>query len=138
MIVAKVDVQDDTIRRFVVRHYRYDPQRHERRHIVVDAFDSEVEFLACMESVRGDIEQRRSAGGPVDRQEHVVGVVYEPGDRRRAATGHLLRRMMEHGVDPRPWIDMFDLPSNIGFLSADGPPGPAMPRARRLGRRWLP
>ena len=122
MIVAKVDVQDDTIRRFVVRHYRYDPQRHERR----------------MESVRGDIEQRRSAGGPVDRQEHVVGVVYEPGDRRRAATGHLLRRMMEHGVDPRPWIDMFDLPSNIGFLSADGPPGPAMPRARRLGRRWLP
>jgi hypothetical protein len=42
--VAEVDPDDDSIRRFIVRHYRYDPDRHERRHVVVAAFDSEREF----------------------------------------------------------------------------------------------
>ncbi|GAB3077604.1 hypothetical protein [Pedococcus soli] len=115
--MARVDAEDDSIRRFVVRHYRYDPARHERRHVVVAAFDNEREFTALLESIRDDIEKRRAAGEPVDRNEHASGTVHEPGDRRRAATGHLIRRAMEHGVDPRPWINMDDVPSNIAFLS---------------------
>ena len=117
--MARVDASDDSIRRFVVSHYRYDPQRHERRHVVVDAFDDEAEFLQSMESIRRDIDERRAAGGHVDRNEHASGVVYEPGARRRAATGHLVRSMMAHGVDPRPWIDLDDLPSNVALFSAD-------------------
>ncbi len=118
--MAGVDVEDDSIRRFVVRHYRYDPMRHERRHVVVAAFDNEAEFLALLESIRDDIERRRAAGEPVGHNEHPSGSVYESGDRRRAATGHLIRKMMAHGVDPRPWIDPNDVPMNVGFLSADG------------------
>jgi hypothetical protein len=80
-------------------------------------------------------------GGAVGRNEHASGVVYEPGDRRRAAVGHLVRRMREHGVDPRPWIEVDELPSNIALL------GPTEPGRRRRGladgfrhviHRWLP
>ncbi|MFC8501745.1 hypothetical protein ACFUC1_05265 [Pedococcus sp. NPDC057267] len=136
--MARVDVEDDSIRRFVVRHYRYDPVRHERRHVVVAAFDNEAEFLASMESIRDDIERRRTAGELIDPNEHASGTVYEPGDRRRAATGHLIRRMMAHGVDPRPCIDMDDLPSNIVFLSADEGRGAWLRQLRRVIRGWPP
>ena len=135
--VARVDVEDDSIRRFVVRHYRFDPVRHERRHVMVAAFDNEAESLTLLESIRDDIERRRTAGDPVDRNEHASGTVYEPGDRRRAATGHLIRKMMAHGVDPRPWIDMNDLPSNIVFFSADEGRGARARQLRRATRRWL-
>lgn len=135
--MARVDVEDDSIRRFVVRHYRYDPVRHERRHVVVAVFDNEAEFLALLESIHDDIERRRTAGEPVDRNEHASGTVYEPGDRRRAATGHLIRKMMAHGVDPRPWIDMNDLPSNIAFFSADEGRGARLRQVRRIIRRRL-
>lgn len=118
--MGHVDVEDDSIRRFVVRHYRYDPERHERRHVVVGVFDNETEFSALMASIRDDIERRRRAGEPVGPNEHASGTVYEPGDRARAAVGHQVRRMIEHGVDPREWIDLRELPSNVALLTSDG------------------
>jgi hypothetical protein len=42
--MAQVDPADDSIKRFIVRHYRYDPERRERRHVVVAAFDNEPEY----------------------------------------------------------------------------------------------
>lgn len=72
-----------------------------------------------MTSIEADIQRRRLDGGPVGHNEHASGVVYEPGDRRRAAVGHVARRMMEHGVDPRPWIEASELPSNMALLGPD-------------------
>jgi hypothetical protein len=69
----------DSIERFIVRHYRYDPERRERRHVVVAAFDNEPEFRACMAGVQAEIRRRREAGEPVDPGEHVSGIVHEPG-----------------------------------------------------------
>jgi hypothetical protein len=40
-----VDPDDDETERYVVRLYAHDPQRHERRHQVVGAFDNKAEFL---------------------------------------------------------------------------------------------
>jgi len=57
--VARVDSGDDSIKRFIVRHYRDDTQRRERRHVVVAAFDNEPEFRACMGSVQEEIMARR-------------------------------------------------------------------------------
>lgn len=37
--MALVDSDDDTLDRFVVWHYGYDAVRHERRNVVVTAFD---------------------------------------------------------------------------------------------------
>jgi hypothetical protein len=111
--VARVDPEDDDVLRFVVRHYRYDPERRERRHVVVCAFDNEQDFLACIDDLRAEIERRRCRGEPVDPREHASGVVHEPGYRRRAANGHLAMRALRHGVAPGRWLDELELPSNV-------------------------
>lgn len=137
--MGKVDVDDDRILRFVVRHYRYDPARRERRHVVVAAFDNRREFSACLASVDAEIRKRRAAGEKVDAIEHASGIVREPGADRLAANGHMLRRAMEHGVDPSPSLDEMELPRNMALLSSgvDSRAG-WLSRARRLIRRWPP
>lgn len=119
--MARVDPADDTIERFIARHYRYDPLRRERRHVVVDAFDNEPEFLVCMERIRAEIERRRYSGEAVDPREHASGTVYEPGYLRRAANGHLLKRAIRHGA-VGSWIEDLELPSSISVVRATRPP----------------
>jgi hypothetical protein len=119
--VARVDPEDDDVLRFVVQHYRYDPERHERRHVVVAAFDNEQELLTGMDTVRAEIEGRKSRGELVDPREHASGAVLEPGYRRRAANGHLVMRAMRRGVRPGPWLDELELPSNVSVERAEGP-----------------
>jgi hypothetical protein len=118
--MARVDPEDDTIRRFIVRHFRYDPARRERRHVVVAVFDNELEFLACAERVRAEIGERRESGERVDPREHASGVVYEPGYLRRAANGHLLSRALRHGVTALR-LEELELPSNMSVLRAERP-----------------
>jgi hypothetical protein len=130
-VVARVDAADDTIRRFVVHHYRYDHDRHERRHVIVAAFDNKREFEACLRSITAGIERRRLNGEPVDRSEHASGVVHQPGHLRRTANGHLVRRMIEHGIDPQPWVSENELRSNMSIC---GYGMPARHRRRPLDR----
>ena len=120
--VARVDPDDDGIERFIVRHYRYDPKRRERRHVVVAAFDNEREFRSCMDSVRDEISARRDRGELVDPGEHASGVVHGPGYLRRAANGHLLSRAIRHGATGS-WIEELELPSNMSVARAEGPSG---------------
>ena len=119
-VVARVDPADDSIERFIVQHYRYDPQRRERRHVVVAAFDNEREFRACMEGVQAEISRRRDAGEPVDPGEHASGIVHEPGYLRRAANGHLVSRAIRHGAAGQ-WIGELELPSNMSVVWAERP-----------------
>jgi hypothetical protein len=119
--MAQVDPEDDTIGRFIVRHYRYDSQRHERRHVVVAAFDDEREMWALMEEIAAEIRRRRDAGEEVDRGEHASGSHREPGYLRRAANGHLVSRAISHGVFPR-FLREVELPSNMGVSWAESPP----------------
>jgi hypothetical protein len=118
--VAQVDPDDDGRKRFVVHHYRFDPGRRERRHVVVAAFDTESEFLACMDSVREEIECRRNRGEPVDPHEHASGTVLEPGYRRRAAIGRQMLRAVRHG-DNAPLPE--ETPANMSIIRAERPPG---------------
>jgi hypothetical protein len=131
--VARVDPGDDSITRFIVHHYRYDPQRRERRHVAVAAFDNEPEYRACMRNVQDEIKGRRERGEPVDAREHASGVVHEPGYLRRAANGHVLSRAIRHGATGS-WIEELELPSNISVLRAERRAG----RPSRLVRAaWL-
>jgi|SRR5450631_1909470 hypothetical protein len=81
--VAVVNPDDDDVLLYVVRWYAYDPQRRERRHQVVAAFDNKAEFLRSIKWLDEDLQRRRNAGDPVDRQEHFTGITLEPGHRRR-------------------------------------------------------
>jgi hypothetical protein len=106
---------DDTVRRYVVLHYRYDPDRRERRHVVVGAFDDESEYDACLVATDDALGARRDSGEAVDPREHVSGRAYDPGYRRLRQNGRLLRRAAEYGVWPPNW-QALELPSNVGVV----------------------
>ena len=117
--VTSVDADDDSILRYVVRRYAYDPHRHERRHQVVAAFDNGCEFERLIDALAAELKRRRIAGDVVDRQEHYTGVVLEPGYRRRQQDGRLLRQAIRHGVIiSDELLAQLDLPSNVGFIRA--------------------
>lgn len=117
--MAEVDEDDDSITRWVARHYRFDPERHERRHVVVGVYDNEREWQHRIDAVTADIARRRAAGEDVDRREHPTGTVLRPGDRGRAATAHLVRRAMEHGVHPADILRERELPSSMVVFGVD-------------------
>lgn len=136
--MARVDPEDDDIRRFVVHHYRFDPERHERRHVLVGAFDTAAEARACLDRVRAEIDRCRETDPGFDRREYVSSRTLEPGDRRREANSRLLRRSIRHGVTPGDWAQHLELPSSTGLLRFGRDPGrrsAAMLRWRL--RRWL-
>ena len=115
--MAAVDPADDSIQRYVVRYYRYDPDRHERRHVVVAAFDNQSEFEACLDATAAALRTRRAAGEDVDPREYISGLVYEPGYHRLQANAHMLRRALEHQVVPSNWHDL-DLPPNVSITQS--------------------
>ena len=134
--MAHVDLSDDSIRRYVVRHYRYDPGRHERRHVVVAVVDNRREYHAELARASAALESRRLQGDDVDPREHITGTIREPGDDRRAADGHLLTRAVKHGVRLDDVVDGLDLPRNIGVLRPTGRSGRRPALVARL-TRWL-
>jgi hypothetical protein len=115
--MAQVDPADDSIKRFIVRHYRYDPERRERRHVVVAAFDDEPAYQTRMQEVAAEIRHRRENEESFDRQEHASGTIYEPGYLRRAANGHLLWRAIRRGVSPAG-LEGLELPSKMSSETA--------------------
>jgi hypothetical protein len=121
--VAIVDPDDDTIQRYVVRHYAHDPERRERRHQVVAAFDNEMEFLRLFERLNEDLRRRREAGDPVEPSEHFTGVMLEPGYRRRQQDGRILMRLIRHGATiSDDLLAQLELPRGMAYVRsrADG------------------
>jgi hypothetical protein len=115
--MSAVDPDDDAIKRYIVRRYAYDPSRHERRHQVVAAFDTEREFLRLIRQLNKELEHRRAAGQPVDHREYVSGVTLEPGYKRRQRDGQLLRAAIRHrlGISD-DFLRRLDLPTNVAVL----------------------
>jgi hypothetical protein len=109
--MAAVNPDDDSIHRWVVWHYRYDPERNERRNVVVAAFDNEDEFHADLRQRASQLRERKQRRD-VDPRETVGGMAYEPGYRSRQDNARLWTRAIEHGVTPTGLADM-DFPSNV-------------------------
>jgi hypothetical protein len=80
--MPQVDPDDDSLLRYVLHHYRFDPARNERRNVVVAAYDNEAEFMEGMEAASRELRARKEHGEaePVER---LSGVVLEPGHDRR-------------------------------------------------------
>jgi hypothetical protein len=117
--MAVVDPNDDAIRRHVVYHYRYDPERHERRNLVVAAFDNSREFNAFMSKLTADLEHRRREDLTFDHRETVSGMTLEPGHLARAANGHLITKMARHGVWDPELVSGLEVPENVAIMSVD-------------------
>jgi len=82
--VAVVDPGDDSLNRYVLYHYRSDPDRNERRNVVVIAYDNEHEFLAEIERWSQLLNERQSRG-EAEPVEHVFGLLKPPGATAQAA-----------------------------------------------------
>jgi hypothetical protein len=76
--VVKVDPTDDTIDRWIVLWYRFDPERHERRHTIVAAFDNAVEMGAEMSRLTHQLRDRKRTGMSED-VEWISGVHHHVG-----------------------------------------------------------
>ncbi|OSC38453.1 hypothetical protein [Mycobacterium decipiens] len=116
--MARVDPDDDSIQRWVVYHYRYDPDRSERRNVAVAAFDDPHEFHAELETRSAQLRAREESASDVDAAEHISGQIHQPGYRRLQQNARLLRRAIEHGVMP-PHIEDLDLPLNVALSRAE-------------------
>jgi hypothetical protein len=118
--VATVDPDDDGILRWVVWHYRHDPDRGQRRNVVVAAFDNAEEYHAEIQKRAEQLRGRRERGDEVDRAERIGGRMYEPDHRRLQRNAHLLKRAIEHGASPAG-VEELELPPNVGVVRAVGP-----------------
>jgi hypothetical protein len=114
--VGEVDSEDDAIWRWVIHHYRFDPERGERRNVVVAAYDNEREFEMEFERYNQRVRSEINAGARSEF-EHVSGVTRHPGYHAEQARAHLVRHAIEHGVDPRPRLQGGKLPSNVSIAS---------------------
>jgi hypothetical protein len=114
--VAEVDRDDDTIWRWMIHHYQFDPARRERRNVAVAAYDNErefqTEFERCAQMIRNEI-----AAGTRSSRENLYGVVLEPGHLAASALGHNVRRAIEHGVNPARLLATGPLPQNMAVLT---------------------
>ncbi|GAA1903395.1 hypothetical protein [Lapillicoccus jejuensis] len=114
--MAEVDPEDDSIERFVVYHYRYDPQRSERRNVVVAAYDDAGEFEARVDHENARLRGRAARGERIDPREHISGTVLPPGYARLAARARLVRRANVRGVAPGRRLDRLELPDSVAVL----------------------
>ncbi len=67
----------------MLQHYRYDPERRERRHVTLAAFDNEEEFMQSVEDARVVLKDRQDAG-IAEPVEHITGVVKPAGSTAKA------------------------------------------------------
>ena len=121
--MPEVDPRDDSISRWVLHHYRFDPERRQRRNVVVAAYDNEAEFDAALatysQRIRAEIDS-----GARDNAEHVSGVLWPPGQHDAQARGRTSSQAVSHGADPRQVSLDGPLPSNKVFFGwdSDGTP----------------
>lgn len=116
--MATVDAGDDTLTRYVVYRYCYDPDRHERRHRVVTAFDNEREFRQTLDRLSAEL-QNEKACGEADAREHYSGTVLEPGHQRRQQDARTLRRAIQHGaVISDEFLAPLELPRGVAVVRA--------------------
>ena len=81
--MTEVDPDDDSRRRWVLRWYRYDPDRHERRHTVIAAYDKKREFFRHFNTLSTELDRLKEAG-EAEQVEHISGVEKNAGTDAKA------------------------------------------------------
>ena len=76
--MGAVDPDDDSIHRYIVLHYRFDPSRNERRNVAVAAFDTQAEFFAELAARQIELTDLKSHGR-AEPQELLSGAVKPAG-----------------------------------------------------------
>jgi hypothetical protein len=127
--MASIDANDDTKTRWIVYHYRYDPERRERRDVAVACFDNRKEFRRFLEEAGRKLQDAKNAG-TAEAKEHIIG---RP---RQAGYDHawkIFREWRRDPTGPSPWPN--SMPGFPQLLTSESPS--VFRRAKRwLTRRW--
>ena len=99
-IVAEVDPEDDSVGRYIVRHYAYDPARHERRHQTMVAFDDPTEFEAPVHDANARLRALQAADRDMDPLEYYSGVFKPAGEDHHQHLRRIAQTAIEHGAHP--------------------------------------
>jgi hypothetical protein len=92
VVVARIDPFDESLDRWVVEHYAFDPERHERWNRPVVAFDHPDEMVAFIESAAAELK-RRQRQGLADEREQYSGRRREPGYEKASQRDRIAVRM---------------------------------------------
>ena len=135
--MPEVDPHDDTTWRWVLHHYRYDPERRERRHLVVAAYDNQREHDAAFERLSRLVEAE-VARGVRDPAEHVTGRVWHPGFHAEQVRGRQVLEAIRRGADPTRILEGASLPASMAVLrkTPNGITRTSSTRRPRPPRRW--
>ncbi len=75
-----IDPNDDSKDRWIIWHYKYDPERRERRNIAIAAFDNRRAFMKFFKRASADLEVAKSEGR-AEGKERISGVMWKAGHR---------------------------------------------------------
>jgi len=78
----EVDVKDDSLDRWYVSHYKYDPDRKQVRHVFLKAFSNQKGQMKYFNLVNEELQARKMVE-EVQRREHISGGHHEPGYHAR-------------------------------------------------------
>ncbi|MFU8945120.1 hypothetical protein ACLRGF_00130 [Mycetocola zhadangensis] len=116
--MTDVDLTDDSTWRWVLSQYRFDPERNERRYVPIAVFDNEADFDRAFSAYAERTQSKTADGKPSPAESGpITGKVMKPGYLAEQARGHNVRRAIEHGADPTPFLADGPLPHNISVLT---------------------
>jgi hypothetical protein len=95
--VGQIDVNDDSVIRYVLKHYKFDPSRNEYRHVVIGVFSKKREFKKLLKIAKKELESKT---GDQYRREYISGEVIFPGDLEKKRHSRFIKRLIAHGVSP--------------------------------------
>lgn len=99
-IVARIDPFDESLDRWVVEHYAFDPERNERWNRPVAAFDHPDEMVTFIEVAATELK-RRQRQGLADEREHYSGTHRGPGYEKASQRERIAARMnRRRGTSP--------------------------------------
>jgi hypothetical protein len=98
--VAEVDPEDDSIGRYIVRHYAYDAARRERRHQTIVAFDDRMQSEAYIHDANARLRALQAVDRDVDPVEYYSGVLKPAGEDHRQHLRRVAQAAIEHGAQP--------------------------------------
>jgi hypothetical protein len=88
LLMGFIDANDDTKGRWIVYHYRYDPERRERRHVIVACFDKKKDWLRFFDQTAKLLQEEKEAGTAESKE-------WISGSKRPAGHDRALREFRE-------------------------------------------
>jgi hypothetical protein len=97
--VSRIDPFDESLDRWVVEHYSYDSERHERRNRPIVAFDDPDEMVAFIDAASTELKERQRQG-QADQRERYSGVRRVAGYEASSSRERLAGRLRRHHQRP--------------------------------------